>query len=80
MVNKDALERLEREMEMMEAWRDVARQAMADELEVCAVCGRARDREHLVRCGACGDVFVCEEGLCTWLHHARSHPSTPFAV
>jgi hypothetical protein len=80
MVNKDELDKLRQEMEALESWRDVPRHVVAELMEVCAVCGRVRDREHLVHCDCCADVYVCEEGLCTWLHHASIHPSTPFTV
>ncbi len=80
MVNKDELERFKQEIQTLETWRDISCHVVADMLEACAVCGRIRDREHLVRCGSCADVYVCEEGLCTWLHHASCHPSTSFTV
>ncbi len=79
-MNKDELGKIREEIEALRTWRNLSREEVAEQLEVCAVCGRVRDREHLVRCPACADVFICEDGLCAWLHHARLHPSTPLTV
>jgi hypothetical protein len=78
MLQKGELERIREEYEVFESWRRISRHVVADLLEACAACGMVRERERLVRCHWCQDVYFCQEGTCAQQHHAAVHPSVAF--
>lgn len=74
MLREDELRRIREEHESFETWRTVSRHVVASLFEVCAVCDSVRDKEHLVRCEGCANVYVCRDGTCARLHEAQAHP------
>jgi hypothetical protein len=78
MMNKDELERIREEREVLDVWRRYSCHVVADMLEACAVCGTVREKEHLVRCQWCEDVYFCKDTVCSHQHHAAAHPAVAF--
>ncbi len=78
MLDKDALARIREEHEVMETWRIYSRQAIAEFLEACPVCGAVREKSRLVHCRWCEDTYCCKEGVCIQQHHAEVHPGVAF--
>ena len=78
MLDKDALARIREEHEVMETWRVYSRQAIAELLEACVVCGVVREKPLLSHCRWCDDTYFCEEGVCAQQHHADVHPGVAF--
>jgi NADH:ubiquinone oxidoreductase subunit F (NADH-binding) len=74
MIGENELRRIREEHEAYETWRTVSRHVVASLFEVCAVCDAVRDKEHLVRCEGCANVYVCRDGTCARLHEAQAHP------
>jgi hypothetical protein len=79
MLNKDDLQRIHEEREVLEKWRKVSRHVVADLLEACSVCGTVREREHLARCPWCEDVYLCPKG-CAYTHNTHLHPKAAFWI
>ena len=78
MLSKDEMARYREEHEVMENWRTVSRHVVADLLEACAICGTVREKDHLIRCRWCEDVYFCKEGVCSQQHHMEVHPAVAF--
>jgi hypothetical protein len=78
MLSKDEMAKLREEHDTMESWRTVSRHVVADLLEACAICGTIREKDHLVRCRWCEDVYFCKEGVCSQQHHMEVHPAVAF--
>ena len=78
MMSKEDLARIREEHEVMDNWRQISRHVVAEMLEACAICGTIRDKEHLVRCRWCEDVYYCKEGTCSHQHHVDVHPAVAF--
>ncbi|PYV18350.1 MAG: hypothetical protein DMG21_05210 [Acidobacteria bacterium] len=78
MVHKGELDKIREEYEVFETWRQVSRHVVADLLEACSACGNVREKERLMQCRWCHDVYFCREGTCAQLHHASVHPSVAF--
>jgi len=78
MLSKDDLARIREEREVLDNWRSHSRHVVADLLEACTVCDTVRDKDRLMRCRWCDDVYYCKEGVCAQQHHANVHPSVAF--
>jgi len=78
MLRKGELEKIREECEAFETWRRISCHVVADMLEACAACGMVREKERLVRCYWCPDVYFCKEGTCARQHHVAAHPSVDF--
>lgn len=78
MLEKDDLEKFREEREVTDEWRTFSRHVVADLLEACAVCGTVREKDRLIPCRWCEDVYCCKQGLCTQQHQADLHPAVAF--
>jgi hypothetical protein len=78
MLGKDDLAKIREEREVLDNWRTHARHVVADLLEACSVCGTVRDKDRLIHCRWCNDVYYCKEGVCAQQHHADIHPTVAF--
>ena len=78
MLTHDDLGKIREQNEVEDTWRKYSRHIVADMLEGCAICGTIREREHLVRCRWCEDVYFCKQGVCSQQHQAERHPSVAF--
>jgi hypothetical protein len=76
-MNKEELHKLQEEQEVMETWRKVSRHVVADLLEGCTVCNTLRERDLLLRCPWCEDVYLCP-GECMHQHNLNLHPTVSF--
>jgi len=74
MMDKDDLHKLQEEQEVMDTWRKVSRHVVADLLEACSVCSTVRERNLLLRCPWCEDVYLCP-GKCMHQHNMHLHPT-----
>jgi hypothetical protein len=77
MMDQEDLHRLQEEQEVMDTWRKVSRHVVADLLEGCSACGTVRERNLLLRCPWCEDVYLCP-GECTHEHNSHLHPTVSF--
>ncbi len=77
MMNNEELQKLQEEQEVMETWRKVSRHVVADLLEVCSDCSTVRERDLLLRCPWCEDVYLCA-GECMHEHNTNLHPTVSF--
>jgi hypothetical protein len=78
MLTHDDLGKIREQNEVEDTWRKYSRHIVADMLEGCAICGTIREREHLVRCRWCEDVYICKQGVCSQQHQAEMHPAVAF--
>jgi len=78
MMTHDELGKIREENEAEDTWRKYSRHIVADLLEGCAICGAIRERDQLVRCRWCEDVYFCKHGVCSHQHQAESHPAVAF--
>jgi len=78
MMSKEDLARIREEHEVMDNWRTYARHVVAGLLEACTICGTVREKDRLVRCRWCQDVYYCKEGTCAQHHHVDIHPAVAF--
>jgi len=78
MMNHDDLERIREEREVLDTWRKYSCHVVAELLEACVICGTVRDKERLIRCRWCRDVYFCKEGICAHQHQAEVHPTVAF--
>ncbi len=78
MMSKEDLARIREEHEVMNNWRTFARHVVAEMLEACSICGTVREKEHLVHCRWCEDVYFCKAGTCAQQHHLDVHPGVAF--
>lgn len=78
MMDKDDLAKIREEYEVWDSWRKLSRHVVADFLEACSVCGTVREKESLVHCRWCEDVYLCKEGVCSQKHHSLTHPAVAF--
>jgi hypothetical protein len=74
MFSDNELNEMREEFETLDRWRKFSCHVVADLLEVCAVCGRVREKCRLVRCRWCEDTYYCSDGLCFNQHQANRHP------
>jgi hypothetical protein len=79
MMSKEELHRLQEEQAVMETWRKVSRHVVADLLEGCTVCGTLRERNLLLSCPWCRDVYLCP-GDCMHEHNMDLHPTASFCT
>ena len=77
MMNQEELHKLQEEQEVMETWRKVSRHVVADLLEGCSVCDTLRERNLMLRCPWCEDVYLCP-GECMHQHNLHIHPTVSF--
>ena len=78
MLSHDELEKIREEREVLDTWRKYSCHVVADLLEVCTICGTVREKEKLVRCRWCNDVYICKDGTCGPKHQADLHPAVAF--
>lgn len=78
MLSNDDLAKIREEHEVLDNWRTYSRHVVAELLEACSICATVRDKENLVRCRWCEDVYFCKEGVCAHRHHMDIHPSVAF--
>lgn len=78
MLSDDDLAKIREEVEVIDNWRTYSRHVIAELLEACTVCGTVRERERLVRCRWCEDIYCCKEGICTQHHQVEVHPAVAF--
>ena len=78
MMSKEDLAKIREEREVMDNWRTFSRHVVAELLEACAICGTVREKEHVVHCRWCQDIYFCKEGTCAQRHHADVHPAVAF--
>ena len=78
MLTHNDLGNIRDENEAENTWRKYSRHVIADLLEGCAMCGTIREKEHLIRCRWCEDVYFCKEGVCPQQHQAATHPAVAF--
>jgi hypothetical protein len=75
MLSDAELNQYREECEVHQQWSNVTCHVIADLLEVCSVCGTVRDKERLVRCPWCDDLYCCREDACTRQHRSSAHPA-----
>jgi recombinational DNA repair protein RecR len=78
MLDRDELEKIREEHEVMDNWRTYSRHVVAEFLEACSICGTVREKDHLTRCRWCEDIYYCKDGLCAQQHGADVHPAVAF--
>ncbi|MGA8182019.1 MAG: hypothetical protein WB819_00070 [Terriglobia bacterium] len=78
MMSDEDLHKLKEERAVMETWRKVSRHVVADLLEGCSVCSTVRERDLLLCCPWCQDVYLCP-GQCMHEHNTHLHPTVSFA-
>ncbi len=78
MLGGDDLARMREEHEVMDNWRTYSRHVVAELLEACTVCGTVREKERLVRCRWCEDIYYCKESTCSQRHHVDVHPAVAY--
>lgn len=78
MMNHDDLERIREEREVLDTWRKYSCHVVAELVEGCAICSTVRDKERLIRCLWCRDVYFCKDGICAHQHQAEVHPAVAF--
>lgn len=77
MMDQEDLHKLQEELEVMDTWRKISRHVVAELLEACSDCNTVRERNLLLRCPWCDDVYLCA-GECMQHHNARLHPTVTF--
>jgi hypothetical protein len=77
MMSNEELQKLQEEQEVMNTWRKVSRHVVADLLEGCSVCSTVRERDLLLLCPWCKDVFLCP-GECMQEHNTQLHATVSF--
>jgi hypothetical protein len=78
MLTQNDLGNIRDENEAENTWRKYSRHVIADLLEGCAMCGTIREKEHLIRCRWCEDVYFCKNGVCSQQHNAEMHTAVAF--
>jgi hypothetical protein len=74
MFDKEDLEHIGRDREILERWHEYSRHVIARLLEGCAVCGKVTEKRNLSRCRLCHDTYYCKSGCCSYRHYAATHP------
>lgn len=77
MIDKNELHKFQEEREVHETWRNISRHVVADLLEACSVCNTVRERNFLLRCPYCEDVYLCP-GECMNEHNMHLHSTVSF--
>lgn len=78
MLDEAELNRFREEYQADEQWRTISSHAVADMIEICAVCDTVRDKESLVRCPWCRDTYCCEDGVCSEQHRSNQHAAVAY--
>lgn len=77
MMDQDDFRKIQEEMAVDDTWRKISRHVVADLLEGCSTCSMVRERNVLLRCPWCEDVYLCA-GKCMHEHNMRLHPTVTF--
>src|SRR5579872_5332048 len=76
-MNKEDLHKIHEEREVIEKWRKISRHVVCRLLLDKKECGAVRERDCMVRCQLCEDVYLCAEA-CVRRHSCHFHPMVSF--